>query len=141
MLEMAVLPNGEVVKLDRPALPTRDVLFKNPYKGEALLKVASTVRGTPTATLCNISGRRLADILSPSSLPYEAPEVAVYYRVFAREGGRLPPNGLRIELEPFDCEVVVLSRPGVVGLAEYLLPPYPILDGRPMVPGTLVEVR
>lgn len=138
LLKMAVLPNGEVVKVDSPAVPTRDVLFENPYRGRKLLKLASTVRGKAAVALCNVSDRRVADGLTPDVLPFRAP-ADVYYKVFAREGGRTYGR-IDIELEPLDCEVVVLSRPGLVGLAEYILPPYPIVDGKPIAPGTPVEI-
>ncbi|MGC9169504.1 MAG: Sip1-related alpha-galactosidase [Thermoproteus sp.] len=140
LLKMAVLPNGEVVRVDFPAVPTRDVLFDNPYRGRRLLKLASTVRGKAAVAICNVSDRRAADFLSAGSLPFEyVPEV--YYKVFSREGGRLQSGGVEVELEPLDCEVVILSRAGLIGLAEYILPPYPVVDGRPIAPGTPVEIR
>ncbi|MFB6490329.1 MAG: Sip1-related alpha-galactosidase [Thermoproteus sp. AZ2] len=138
LLRMAVLPSGETVKVDQPAVPTRDILFRSPYKGEALLKLASTVRGKPAVALCNIAERRLAERLRLESLPYEVAGDYVYYKVFAREGGR---GAVEVELEPLDCEVVVLSPPGLVGLAEYILPPYPVVDGRPIAPGTPVVIQ
>jgi hypothetical protein len=140
LLKMAVLPSGEVVRVDFPALPTRDVLFENPYKGRRLLKLASTVRGRAAVAVCNVSDRRSADVVRPGSLPFDT-VAEVFYKVFAREGGSTPGGGVPIELEPLDCEVVILSRPGLIGLAEYILPPYPIVDGRPTAPGTPVEIR
>lgn len=140
LLKMAVLPGGEVVRVDFPAVPTRDVLFDNPYRGRRLLKIASTVRGKATAAVCNISDRRTSDVLKPEHLPFLA-RADVYYKVFSKSGGRTSGLGVEVELEPLDCEVVVLSPPGLIGLAEYLPPPYPVVDGRPIAPGTPIEIK
>ncbi|MEM0239059.1 MAG: Sip1-related alpha-galactosidase, partial [Ignisphaera sp.] len=44
LLKKIVLPSGETVKVDEPGLPTKDILFRDPYNENVLLKIASRIR-------------------------------------------------------------------------------------------------
>ncbi|MCY0859206.1 MAG: Sip1-related alpha-galactosidase [Sulfolobaceae archaeon] len=141
LLRRAVLPNGEVVKVDFPALPIKDILFINILKENKMLKVASKTRGVPVVALCNLRGKRLEDSVYLKHLPYQVDfEPTVFYKFFKEEGGLVKDDKIDVELEDGDCEVVVVSTPGLIGLKEYILPPYPVIDGKPIVSGTLVQV-
>ncbi|MEM1702097.1 MAG: Sip1-related alpha-galactosidase [Desulfurococcaceae archaeon] len=134
LLSKMILPNGEVVRVDEPALPTRDVLFRDPYNEEVLLKAASKSRHAYVVALFNVnkSGVMIRDRVTPDILPYQIPMGEyVYYKVFTREKGVVrTPFEIPVELGELDAEIVLLAPVfngrSAVGIIEYLLPPYPI---------------
>lgn len=141
LLKRVILPNGEVVKVDFPALLTRDLLFSNILKENKSLKIASKVKGVPAISICNLKDKNVSETLYLKHLPYTLDfKPIVYYKVFKEEGGLLREDKIDLELNEDDCEIVILSLPGIIGIKEYLLPPYPIVEGKPIVSGTLIKV-
>ncbi len=130
LLKRFVLPDGRLVKVDEPALPTRDVLFRDPYNEPILLKIASKSRGSMAVAMFNVnrSSGRIEDSLTLDVLPFVVePGEYVYYRVFRNECGLLKPGEkLNVSLGELDVEVVTLNpiKNGiaVIGLKEYILP-------------------
>lgn len=155
LLKRFTLPNGRLVRVDRPALPTKDVLFRDPYNEQILLKIASETNGSISIAAFNVnrSGGKIEDSLSLDSLPFPVKHVDyAYYKTFSGEKGVLKQNEeLPISLKESDVEVVNLAPiedcKSVIGLKEYLLPRFPIKtlklqDGKTLVeslaPGTLL---
>ncbi|MEM1541592.1 MAG: Sip1-related alpha-galactosidase [Ignisphaera sp.] len=138
LLKRIVLPDGEVVRVDEPALPTKDVLFSDPYNENVLLKIASRCRGFPVVAVFNISkeGVTITDNLSLKHLPFNIESgLYAYYSVFAGKRGTIDTSDdLEITLDELDADVYVFSRVidgnAVIGLKEYILPPYPMTTYR-----------
>jgi len=134
LIKRIVLPNGEVIRVDEPGLPTRDILFKDPYNEEALLKIASRSRHTYVMALFNINrnGKEIEEHISLDILPYNVPEGKyAYYKVFSNEKGIINRNDeIPIRLQELDTEILVISPiingTAIIGLTEYLLPAYPL---------------
>lgn len=134
MLRKAILPDGRVVRVDRPGLPTRDVLFRDPYNEPIILKLASTVKGYTAIALFNIyrGSTILEDNMKLDILPFEI-ERRDYlcYRVFDGSYSIVKPNDeINISLRELETEILILTPiydyGVVVGLKDYLLPPYPL---------------
>ncbi len=130
LLSMMVMPSGEVVRVDEPALPTRDVLFKDPYNEEVLLKVSSTVNGVPVMAVMNLNknGIEIEDEIDLSSMGMPSNGGIIYYTVFGGKYGGVADNGkFNIKLKNLDAEIIVLPKmrngAAVVGIDGYLLPP------------------
>ncbi|ADM27157.1 raffinose synthase [Ignisphaera aggregans DSM 17230] len=157
LLKKIVLPTGEVIKTDEPGLPTRDILLRDPYNEPVLLKIASRIGNSFVLALFNINrdDREINEEISLNILPYRVDhEKYVYYKVFKGEKGVIDRNGtIEIALKPLETEIIVFSPiengKSVIGLKEYLLPPYPInivnINGRiivkPKVGGTLIYYK
>ncbi|MEM2239414.1 MAG: Sip1-related alpha-galactosidase [Candidatus Bathyarchaeia archaeon] len=130
LLKRFILPDGRLVKVDEPALPTRDVLFKDPYNEPILLKIASKAGGSIVVAVFNVnkSGERIEDSLTLEVLPFTVERGEyVFYKVFGNEYGLLKTGEkLNISLRELEVEVVTLTPVengrAVVGLKEYLLP-------------------
>ncbi|RLB79203.1 MAG: hypothetical protein DRH17_14125, partial [Deltaproteobacteria bacterium] len=128
LLSMLTLPNGEVVRVDFPAIPTRDILFENPYISDKLLKLASRANGVPAVAVFNVSreDKELEDVIKLDQLPFVVDkENVVYYMVFAKKGGKLN-HEIKFKLKPLDCEVVLLKNVEdryPLGLEGFILPP------------------
>ncbi|MBS7653928.1 raffinose synthase [Candidatus Bathyarchaeota archaeon] len=130
LLKRFVLPDGSLTKVDSPALPTSDVLFRDPYNEHALLKLASEVNGSVSVAAFNVNkmGEKIEDSISLNALPFPIEcEVYAYYKVFSDEYGLLKRNEkLNLSLGELDVEVVnlvpVKDDKAVIGLKEYLLP-------------------
>jgi len=156
-LRKVILPDGRIVRVDKPGLPTRDVVLRDPYNEQVVLKVASTVKECIAIALFNIykGGSVLEDYVKLDILPFEVREGEyLCYRVF--DGGYSvikPGDGVRVSLSELETEILILAPiydgRAVVGLKDYLLPPYPIeirkIDGEILiesdVPGTLLYYR
>ena len=131
LLKLFVLPDGRLIKVEEPALPTRDVLFRDPYNNPVLLKIASKIGENPVVAVFNVNreGKEIEDSITLDILPFPAnQEEHVYYKVFKNECGLLKPDEeLRLSLKDLDVEVIVLAPvkngKAVIGLKEYLLPP------------------
>jgi len=128
LLNMLMLPNGDVTRVDFPAIPTRDILFDNPYTSGKLLKLASRANGVPAVAAFNVSkeDEELEDTIELDDLPFKIDEEnVIYYMVFARKGGKLD-NGVKLKLKPLDCEIVLLKSVKdryPLGLEDFILPP------------------
>ena len=128
LLNMLTLPNGEVIRVDFPAIPTRDILFENPYISDKLLKLASRANGVPVIAVFNVSreDKELEDVIKLDQLPFVVDkENVVYYMIFARKGGKLD-HEIKLKLKPLDCEVVLLKSvkdKHPLGLEGFILPP------------------
>jgi hypothetical protein len=157
ILRKVILPDGRIVRVDKPGLPTRDVVLRDPYNEQVILKVASTVKGCIAIALFNIykGGSILEDYVKLDILPFEARGGEyLCYRVF--DGGYSvikPGDEVKVSLKELETEILILApiydERAVVGLKDYLLPPYPIeirkIDGEILiesgVPGTLLYYR
>ncbi|MEM1553902.1 MAG: Sip1-related alpha-galactosidase [Thermoproteota archaeon] len=134
LLKRFVLPDGRLVRVDKPALPTRDVLFRDPYNEPVLLKIASEVNGSISIAVFNVSksGGRLDGSISLDTLPFQVKRVDyAYYKTFSGERGILKQDEeLPLSLEELEVEVINLvpveDCKAVVGLKEYLLPRFPV---------------
>jgi len=136
LLKKIVLPNGEVVRVDEPALPTEDSLFTDPYNETRLLKVASRSKDSIVIGVFNIYKDPISirDSIDPLLTRYVLREGEyLYYKVFS--GGyrllKIPGDKIDIELGTNDAEIIILvpikAGKAVVGIQEYLLPQYPIM--------------
>ncbi len=154
LLKRIVLPNGESVSVDEPGLPTRDMIHEDPYSSRKLLKIASPVKWAWAVGVVNINreGQEVNDNISVEILPRDPGwKDYIYYTVLGRRRGVMRRGEkLEISLKELEAEIVILSPitdgKGVVGLMEYLVPPYPIdmlPDGRvkARAPGTLVYYK
>ncbi|MEM2058109.1 MAG: Sip1-related alpha-galactosidase [Thermoproteota archaeon] len=134
LLKRFVLPDGRVVRVDRPALPTRDVLFRDPYNEPVLLKMASETNGSISIAAFNVSksGGRIEGSVSLDGLPFPVERVDhAYFKTFSGEMGILKRNEeLPVSLGELEVEVINLvpveDRKAVLGLKEYLLPRFPV---------------
>jgi len=156
LLRKIVLPSGEIVRVDEPGRPTRDILFRDPYNEPVALKISSSVKGVPVVAVLNVykGSRDVRSVLRLEDLPIPLHGTYAYYAVLHGIGGILR-EGDELEITVSECrgEVVVLAPitngVAVIGLAEFLLPPYPIevtrfkdrLYVRSTVEGTLVIFR
>ncbi len=131
LLGKIVLPDGSITRVDEPGLPTLDIVFRDPYNEEVLLKIASKIGFSTAIALFNINRneKRISDKVTVDTLPYitEA-EAYAYYKVFTGETGVIDRSGeVHVELEPLGVEVLILSpiinNKAVIGLENYLLPP------------------
>ena len=137
LIKWITLSNGDVVRVDEPALPTRDVLFRDPYNEAVLLKLASTVNGYPTVAFMNVNkdGVKISEEFKLSNMPMKLMGQYAYYKVVSGDWGIVDPAGsLRIELGDLETEIVILAPlingKAAIGIVEKALPPYPIKVGR-----------
>ncbi len=130
LLKRFVLSDGRLIRVDEPALPSKDVLFKDPYNEPILLKVASKAGGSVAVAVFNVNreGRRIEESLTLDMLPFKVKrEEYAYYKVFKNECGLLKTDDkLDFSLGELDVEVVTLAPikngKAVIGLKEYILP-------------------
>jgi len=133
LIRSMTLPWGEVVRVDEPSLPTRDVLFRDPYNDGILLKLAGRVRGVPAVALFNVDreGREVEDEVRVDSLPFKVEGERVFYKVFSGQWGSLRQGeGVKVRLRELETEVIlfpkVVGGKAVIGIEGLILPPYPI---------------
>ncbi|MEM4868288.1 MAG: Sip1-related alpha-galactosidase [Ignisphaera sp.] len=134
LLKKIVLPDGDVVRVDEPASPTKDVLFSDPYNEDVLLKIASRCRGFPVVAVFNINreGITITDSISLKHLPFNVePGLYAYYSVFTGRCGIMDSSdNLEITLGELEVDIYVFSKVidgnAIIGLKEYILPPYPM---------------
>ncbi|MBS7613040.1 raffinose synthase [Candidatus Bathyarchaeota archaeon] len=130
LLKRFILPDGRLVKVDEPALPTRDILFRDPYNEPILLKIASKAGRSIVVAAFNVNriGEQVEDSLTLDALPLTVERGEyVYYKVFGNEYGLLKTGEkLNISLGELEVEVITLAPVkngrAVVGLKEYILP-------------------
>lgn len=147
LLKRFILPDGRLVKVDKPALPTRDILFKDPYNEPVLLKVASKVGENIVVAAFNVNRRgvKVEDSLTFDILPFTVePGEYVYYRMSTDECGLLKNcEKLNLSLEELKVEVITLAPVkngiAVIGLKDYILPPVPIEVLKTTEGGTFVK--
>ncbi|MEM4717672.1 MAG: Sip1-related alpha-galactosidase [Desulfurococcaceae archaeon] len=135
LLKRVVLPNGEIVRPDNPAKPTLDILFHNPYNEKKLLKAYTKVKDSIVIGIGNIHrrGEKIRDYVSlkytdhkPISNKY------LLHRVLTNETILLdnPLDEINIELDELEADILiftpVIDETGIVGLINYILPPYPV---------------
>jgi len=151
LLNRIVMPSSELVSIDEPGLPTRDVIHEDPYSSRKLLKIAAPIKWAWAVGAVNINreGQEVSDGISVEILPRDPGwKEYIYYTVLGRRKGVMRRSEkLEISLKELEAEIVILSPitdgKGVVGLMEYLIPPYPVdmlPDGRvrARAPGTLI---
>jgi len=134
LLKRFVLPDGRLVKVDRPASPTIDSLFSDPYNNRVLLKIASETNGSISIAAFNVNrlGGVIEDCISLSGLPFPVKRGDyAYHKAFSGESGLLKENeDLKISLGELEVEVINLvpveDDRAVIGLKEYILPRFPI---------------
>ncbi|MEL9940713.1 MAG: Sip1-related alpha-galactosidase [Ignisphaera sp.] len=135
LLKKIVLPSGETVKVDEPGLPTKDILFRDPYNENVLLKIASRIRDSYVLAIMNVNrdGIEIEERVGLDVLPYSIADGRyVYYMVFSGKRGVIDRSErVDIKLKELEAEVVVFTpienEKAVIGLKEYVLPPYPIM--------------
>ncbi|BCU70029.1 Sip1-related alpha-galactosidase [Stygiolobus caldivivus] len=120
-----VMVGDGVSTVDFPGVVTRDLLFRNPYKEEKLLKIASKSNGIPVLGAINVNegGKVIKDRVDLSDFPFPIEgEDLMYYKVLRQEYG--DANDLTLELGEMEGEVVVIAERGTpIGFKGYLLPP------------------
>ncbi|MDK6028951.1 Sip1-related alpha-galactosidase [Ignisphaera sp. 4213-co] len=134
LLKRIVLPNGETVKVDEPGLPTKDILFKDPYNEKTLLKIASKVGNSYVIALVNVNreGVEIEESIGLDIMPYSIQgKKYAYYMVLSNKMGVVESNEkISVKLKELEAEIIVFApienEKSVIGLKEYLLPPYPI---------------
>jgi hypothetical protein len=134
LLKRFVLPDGRLIKVDEPALPTKDVLFRDPYNEPILLKIASRVKESILVAVFNVNrkGGRIEDSISLNALPFNIKRGDyAYHKLFKDECGLLKSGeNLRLSLDELDVEIISLApvenNRAVIGLKEYFVPRYPI---------------
>lgn len=134
MLKRFVLPDGRLIRVDEPALPTKDVLFGDPYNEPILLKIASRVKESILVAAFNVNrkGERIEDLISLDALPFDIKRGDyAYYKLFKDEYGLLKSGeNLRLSLDELNVEIISLApvenNRAVIGLKEYFIPRYPI---------------
>lgn len=155
LLRKILLPDGDVVKPDEPALPTLDILFKNPYMEPVLLKAFTRIGKHFVIGVGNVyrHGGVVKDTVSLSHTKYYVPGGNyLVYRVLTNEKFLVsgPDEKVEIELDELEADVLVFTRIedglGVAGLRDYLLPPYPIrikdeTSVETRAPGTLIYYK
>ncbi|MBS7642313.1 raffinose synthase [Candidatus Bathyarchaeota archaeon] len=157
LLRRIILPDGRIVRVDKPGLPTRDILLRDPYNEPIILKIASTVRGYAAIALFNVykEGSTLNDYVKLDILPFKVDDGEyLCYRVFDESYSVVKPgSGVNVSLRELETEIMVFTpirnESAIVGLKEYMLPPYPIrmieADGEIFIeseaPGTLLYYR
>ena len=157
LIRRIALPSGEVVRVDAPGVPTRDLLFEDPYNNPVPLKVASTVHGIPVVAILNVyrGDKPVKGVVRLGDIPRlpTADEYAYYLVSRGSRGVVRRGEELEVEVEPCRGDVLVLSPiqggVAVIGIKEYLLPPYPVevlrSEGgvvvRSAVDGTLLVYR
>ncbi|ADL19045.1 Alpha-galactosidase [Acidilobus saccharovorans 345-15] len=150
LLRRLTLPDGTLAVADEPGLVTRDVLLRDPYNEDVLLKVASAASGVPVVGAINVTrrGSRVREALRPSYLPRPpTAERLAYYKSVSGEAGVIGGSGsVNLELGELEAELLTLSPAvdgvAVIGIAELLVPPAGVtVEGnrvRARAPGTLV---
>lgn len=155
LLKKAILPNGEVVRPDEPALPTLDILFKNPLKDPVLLKVFTRIRDKVIFGVGNVNESKtlIKDRISLRQTRYNpTSDEYVAYRVLTGEHYVLknPSDYVEIELNELEADIVLLTpiRNGisVIGLRDVIIPPYPVEElrhdlVRVKIPGKLIYYK
>ncbi|MEM1526557.1 MAG: Sip1-related alpha-galactosidase [Ignisphaera sp.] len=134
LVKMLTLDDGELVKVDEPGIVTRDALFRDPYNEAVLLKIAGRVGDCIALALFNVNreGIEIAEDVSLDVIPYKLTHKKyVFYKVFSKEKGVITENNrVKVKLRELDAEVIVLApienERAVIGLKEFMLPPYPI---------------
>ena len=83
-----------------------------------MLKIKINVKGYDAIAFFNINNKEIEE-------NYEIDPDLTYYKVFSGEFGK---GSFKIKLKELETEIVIILPKGnnVVGLKEYLLPPYPI---------------
>ena len=134
LIKMIVLPDGEIVRVDEPGLPTKDILFRDPYNEKVLLKISSRSRHAYVVALININreGVEIEDVVSLRDIPFKVEDRSyAYYEVFSEKWGIITPKDkVKVTLKELEAEILVFApvKDGktVIGLKEYLLPLYPV---------------
>ncbi|WP_243675919.1 Sip1-related alpha-galactosidase [Vulcanisaeta distributa] len=135
LIKWITLNDGEVIRVDEPALPMKDILFRDPYNEAVLLKLASTVNEYPVIAIMNINrdGLRISEEFRLDNMPMSLSGQYVYYKVINGEWGGIVEAGgsIKVELNELEVEVIVLAplingNKTVIGIAEKVLPPYPL---------------
>ena len=134
LLRRIVLSDGEIIRVDEPGLPTRDILFKDPYNNNVLLKIVAPIKWAWAVAIVNINrrGDMIREFFSIDLLPKDPGyDEYVFYKVFSGEKKFIRRNDrVEITLKELEGELLILSPVeediGVIGVVDYLLPPYPI---------------
>ncbi|ABW01856.1 Sip1-related alpha-galactosidase [Caldivirga maquilingensis] len=147
LIKWITLSNGEVIRVDEPALPTRDILFRDPYNETVLLKLASTVNGYPAIAFMNVNknGVRISEEFKLVNMPMKLNGQYAYYKVISGDWGIVKPDdSIKVELSELEAEVVVLAPlingKAALGIVEKALPPYAI-KATPINGELMVEAR
>ncbi|ARM75438.1 Sip1-related alpha-galactosidase [Acidianus manzaensis] len=135
-----IIIKDSITTVDYPAIITKDLIFKNPYEEDVLLKLASKANNIPVIAFFNVNkdSKKIKDTITLKDLPYHVSEESLmYYKVIAEEYGNF--SDLKVELDENQAEIVILAKKGTkIGLKEFLLPPATMKDETPLTSGTLI---
>ncbi|MCD6509014.1 MAG: alpha-galactosidase [Thermoprotei archaeon] len=129
--------DGRIPRPDRPALPTEDCIFRDPYNESYPLKVFNRVKDVGLIAVFNINkdGVKEKAIISPKDAMLDEDKRYAVYRYF---GGRLDviegTGNIEVELDELDCELLIIS-PIVngfapIGIIDVFIAPKAIRDVR-----------
>ena len=108
--------NGDIIRCCYAAKPTADCLFGY----DKVLKVYNKAGENYAVALFNLSGEKAKVTLKPSDF-YESGEFNIYMH-FAKCDGRIDDNGIEIELDANDAEIINIGREKLCGdKTKYIL--------------------
>lgn len=115
-IEPIVDENQNIIRCDCAAKPTADCLFG--YDG--VLKIYNKIGENYVVALFNLSGEKMRVTLKPSDF-YESGEFNIYMH-FSKYDGKLDDNGIEIEIDANDTEIINIGRKELCGdKTKYIL--------------------
>jgi len=129
LLRRILTPDGDVVRVDEPALPTEDILLRDSYNEPVHLKAASKVGEASVVAVFNVNKDEIEveDEVKVEHLPYrvEAEEYAYYGTLTGIKRSIRRGEGVKLKLKPLQVEVLtiapVIDGSAAIGLTEWLL--------------------
>ena len=130
------LSDGELLRVDEPALPSPDTLFKDPLNGDSVFKLFSTVEvknfgviGVLAVFNISIENKTLNFTVSPNDIPsLNQDENYFVYEHFSGKAWLIPKGGtISGALTPLEAKLFIFSpvkgSVALVGLADKYISP------------------